>query len=162
MEELKNRFDSSEMKEKLELFKAETFLPQLSPNKDIPEIIQKLLILANIKNLDPVTIAEYSVILETYSLYLIMEENRCNSYLNWCESNLKHIVGKKCQEVPPAYFSEKDIYIRANDDNAVFLEEQKLIAQTKLDTIKGVSSKLKFIGDNLRGLAYAKKQMFRN
>lgn len=156
MEELKNRFDHADAAEQLELMKAEIHLPNLAPPDGIDEIIKGLSNQEYIRSLDIATICDHMVLLASYMLFLTIYENRVASYFNWCESNIKYIVGKNLDQVPVNYFTEKDWYIRSHEDNAIKLEAMKLTLQVKLDTLKNLGFKLNTIYDALKAMQLAK------
>lgn len=147
---LNNRFDAKEMAERIERFKADSYFPNITPSDDIVSVINSLGKRDFIKNISPIDASQYLLQLSQYALFLNTQENRCNSYLNWCENNIKQIVGRHLLDAKGFTFQEKDLEIRSNDEMALFLEEQKLLAQTKLDTVKFLSQKISFILDALK------------
>ncbi len=152
----RSRFDHSEAAEQLELMKAEIHLPNLAPPEDIDQILKDLSNQEYIRSLDIATISDHMVLLAAYMLYLTIYENRITSYSNWCESNIKYIVGKNLADVPVNYFTEKDWYIRSHEDNAIKLESMKLTLQVKLDTLKNLGFRLNTIYDALKAMQSAK------
>jgi len=149
-ETLNNRFDSGEIAERLESFKAEVYYPTIQPNENVVSLINSLAKRDFIKALTPIDASEYLLQLSQYAFFLNIQENRCLSYVNWCENNIKKIVGKKLSDARGFSFQEKDLEIRAGDETASYLEEQKTITQVKLDTIKFLSQKMSFILDALK------------
>jgi hypothetical protein len=156
---VKNRFISDEFAEKLESFKAEIFFPNLTPPDNINQIIQKVSSANLIKTLSITDIAENMVLLSSYSLFLTKEENRLNAYINWCESNIKFIVGQQMNQIS-GYFQEKDLFIRSNDTNAIKLGELKLIAEVKLNSIKFIAQKISYLSDKLESFMFARKKEY--
>lgn len=155
-EKLLNRFDLGEMGEKVESMKAEIGFPEIKTSPNVITIINNLSDIGFIQKLHPTTISEYSVLLSTYSLYLTTQENKFKAYVNWCEANLQHLVGTLIGEAPGYGFEEKNQVIRSNYDKAKELEEQKLIAVTRLEVIRNTSIKLEFICNTLRNLYFEK------
>ena len=149
-QKLNNRFSAEEMAERLERFKADVYFPDIKPDDNIVNLINSLSKRDFIKNMTPIDGSEYLIQISQYALFLNIQENRCVSYVNWCESNIKQIVGKKLQEAKGFTFQEKDLEIRANDENASYLEQQKLVTQSKLDMVKFLSQKIHFIIDSIK------------
>jgi hypothetical protein len=156
MDNIKDRFSAAEMSALLEVFKAEIHFPNLTPPSHIQEILDFVSDRTKLRTLSSIDLAENAVMLSCYSIYLLSQENRCRSYSDWCESNIKYIVGQKIREVSGYGFQEKDIQIRSNDDTACGLEKMKLIAQTKLNTIYLLSHKIQFLVKSIEQLCYEK------
>ena len=154
---IKERIKSEEIAERLEIMKSDIFFPDLKPNKNINEIINQISNIESLRKLAPRDIAEYSTILATYSLFLITQENRIQSYINWCESNLKYLVGKNLPQLT-GYFEEKNLIIRSSEEHCINLDKIKLECQVKLDSIKMVSQKIEFLVQTLRNLMWEKKK----
>lgn len=153
----KNRADAHEAASYIQSFKTDIGLPLVDPINEMTEILTKFNDRPYIKSLSPVELMEYSLLLGNYSLYLTMQENRLIAFINWCESNIKIIVGKNLNEVS-GYFNEKDSYIRANEKTALELSDMKLVAQAKIDSIKWISTKIQHISDILDRLSHEKSK----
>ncbi|NBV99934.1 MAG: hypothetical protein EBR67_10610 [Proteobacteria bacterium] len=144
----------------LEIFKSELNFPNLSPPSNLNEILNSLSSFSIIKTLSPEMLSEYSVLLASYSLFLHIEENRYKAYADWCEHNIKRIIGENLNQVPIEignYYQNVEIYIRSNHAKARELDTKKSFALTRLEIIKGVSLKLDKMCDTLKGLSYAKR-----
>lgn len=157
-EKLQNRFDLGEMGEKVEVMKSEIGFPEIKASPNIVQIINNLSDLTFIQKLHPTTISEYSVLLSSYSLYLTTQENKYKAYVQWCEANLEHLVGTLLGEAPGYGFEEKNLVIRANHEKCKELNDQKLIAVTKLEVIRNTSIKLEFIANTLKNLYFEKRK----
>jgi len=158
-EGLKNRFDIKEMGSHIELMKSEMGFPEVRAPENINTLVNNLSNLEYLTKLSPLMISEYSVLLSTYSMYLAAQENKLNAYHDWCEANIKHLVGQLLEEAPGYGFQEKDLSIRSNHPTAAELCEKQLIAKTKLLVIKGISLKLEFICGTLKNLYYEKARI---
>jgi hypothetical protein len=158
-EKLKNRYDAEEMATKIEAMKSEIGFPELATSPNINQVINNLSNLDYLNKLGPMQIAEISTTISVYALYLNSEENRYKAYINWCESNLKHLVGTLLGEVSGYGFEEKNSTIRSNEKLACELTEKKLIAETKLQSIKDTSLKLEFVCNCLRNLYFEKNRV---
>lgn len=153
---VKNRHDVAEFTTAVEIMKSNMNFPNIKPPKNIGAILDIVSDTDAIRKLSGEQVAEYSVVLSAYSLYLGMEENRYTTFLNWCEGNMAFIVGKFVQDVDGYGFNEKNAYIRANEEHAVELNAKKLMAETKLTTIKFLSGKMDILAKQLQSLAYEK------
>ena len=138
------RLDTAEMAAILDSFKSDLKFPMVDPVNDMTEILTKINNRAFLKTLSPVETMEYAVLISNYSFYLTSQENRLIAFIGWAESNLKIIVGKNLRETE-GYFNEKDLYIRSHEENAIKLCDMKLVAETKLNTIKWQSQKLQLL-----------------
>lgn len=156
-----NRFDPDDVKSQIEMMKAELFFPSLEPPQNIQVIMKQLSDLTVLKSLSPMDLSEYSVLLDHYGLFLTTQENRLKSYLNWCESNIKYIVGKNIDKSYGYGFNEKDAFIRSNDMTAHDLEFKKLGVQAKLDTIQFMSLKISRLSDTVHNLAVEKHKFMK-
>lgn len=157
-EKLHNRFDLGEMGEKVEVMKSEIGFPEIRASPNIVQIINNLSNIDFIQKLHPTTISEYSVLLASYSLYLTTQENKYKAYVNWCEANLEHLVGTLLPDAIGYGFDEKNLVIRANHDKCRELNDQKLIAMTKLEVIRNTSIKLEFVCNTLKNLYFEKRK----
>lgn len=155
-----NRFDADKVAEQLEGFKADIYWSNLTPPANIQNILRDVTDQSRLRAFDSETISEYAVLLGAYSAYLTGQENRLTSYVNWCETNIKYIVGKQLADAPGYGFSEKDCYIRANDANAAGLEVKKMQTQAKLDAIKYLSQKMAFLSESLKNLGFEKRKSY--
>lgn len=156
-----NRFDKNQAVDELNLFKAEIAYPELKPPENIQDILSSLLSLNKLKTFGPVELNEYSVLLSAYALFLTNQENKSKTEINWCESNIKHIVGRELINTDGYGFVEKDHRIRSTHDVAKKLEAKKLEAQLKIDYIQNMSLKLHHITETLKNLAYEKARQRR-
>lgn len=156
-EPIKERTKPDEIAERLEVMKSEIFFPDLKPAKNISDIINILSNIESLRKLAPQDLAEYSVVLACYSMFLTTQENRISSYINWCESNLKYIVGKNLSQLT-GYFEEKNLTIRSSEEHCVQLDKIKLEAQVKLDSIKFTSQRIEFLVQTLKSLMWEKKR----
>ena len=152
---LKNRLVTDEIEDRMATFKAEIYFPTFTPPKNIQDIITKTSDLNMLKNMTPMDLGESATLLASYSLYMATQENKLKSFVNWCESNIKYIVGLHVQDVQ-GYFTEKDLYIRAKVEKAAELEGRKQAAQVKLDSLYFLSKKIEVLSDSLRNLAFEK------
>lgn len=159
MQEIKERLKTEEFAEQIETMKAEIYLPEFSPPENIQTIIKSLSSQEAISNLSVEEIAEYMVLIAKYSLDITLYENRLHSYHNWCESNLKYIVGKNLANVQAYSFAEKDHAIRSTEPHAVKLDNIKLSFQTRIDNIKYISQKLQLLYDALKNMQISKMKM---
>ena len=153
-----NRFVADEFAERIETFKAEIFFPDFTPPDNIKDIIQNISKADVLKTLGPSDLNEYAVLLSSYSLFLTQEENRLNAYINWCESNIKFIVGKEVENAFGSFYQERDLWVRAHDANAINLGTAKLSAEVKLNSIKFIAQKVQYLSERLEGLSYAKSR----
>jgi hypothetical protein len=151
----------SETVQEIELFKAEIHFPQIKPISNIQEIFNKVSDLTFIKSLSSYELMEYNLQLNYYALYLLTQENRLKSYINWCESNIKYLVGKNLDQVTGYGFSEKETKIRSVEENAVALDIEILKSKAKLDTIYFMSQKIQSLSDCLKNLSFEKSKMYR-
>lgn len=150
------RLNEQETKEDLELFKAEAFLPELKPSQEVQEFLQNLANTKYLRDLESLDLQEKAVQLAHYAAYLTSQENRLRSYINYCEANLRVIVGQKMSEAWGFTFPEKDLYIRTHDENAMELQAKKDTYQVKLDYIQFMANKLSQINDTIKGLCFEK------
>lgn len=148
----------AEIKQNIELFKAEAFFPDFKPSVDVQKFLQDIGDMKHLNRLTGGELLEYAVLLSHYSLSLTIQENRIKSHITWCETNLKQIVGRLLDQSFGFTFQEKDCYIRANEPRAVQLEEIKLQDQIKLDTIIFVSQKVHFLSEMVKSLALEKNK----
>lgn len=156
-----NRFESDEVTERLESAKAEMFFPNIQPPKDIEDIINNMTRQGNIRAMGPQEVTEYAVVLSSYSLYLSIQENRYTSFINWCESNIKYIVGREINNIDISlrgYFPTMDAWIRSNNPTAMELDNRKCTAQVKLDSIKFIAQRIQFLTDTLKNLSFQKNR----
>lgn len=158
---MENIYDVDGLDDRSEVFKASLYLPKINPKLlDIDGIFNILQSPGKLKTLPPETIFEYCSALAAYSLYITEQENKYTMIINWCESNIKFIVGREADNWP-GYFSEKDIMIRAHVPAAEKLGKQKMKAQANLDLLKNMSYKISYWTDVLKGLAIEKKKVNR-
>lgn len=153
----KNRLDPKEAAIALQNYKTEIGFPLIDPINNMTEVLTKLNDKGFLRSLSPSEVLEYSLLLGNYSLYLTIQENRMTAFINWCENNLKIVVGKNLNEVS-GYFNEKDCYIRANEKSAIELTDLKTVAQVKLDSIKWISPKIQYMSDVLSRLSNEKSK----
>lgn len=153
-----NRLIPDETKVEVEKMKAGIAFPNLKAYSDISDLINALGTPHVLQKLSPLDLAERAVTLSVYSLALTAEESRIRSYVNWCEANLKYIVGKKLDAAPGYGFNEKDAYIRANEEMAQTIDENRLMAQAKLDQLSFIAQKIHYIADAIKNLAYEKNK----
>lgn len=132
--------------------------PKMSPAAEIADILEKICSHKHLRSLGTIELSEYSVLLASYSLFLTKEEAELNSIVQWCESHIKHIVGRNIQEVQ-GYFNEKDHYIRSHDTNAMALDEKKSVAEAKLNSIRYISQKINYLSEVLNNLSREKNNM---
>jgi hypothetical protein len=155
---VQNRFLPDEFAERIESFKAELFWPDLTPPVEIEKILSICNSADSLKNLGAEDIAIYATVISSYAMYLTKEENRLQSYWNWCESNIKFIVGQKVEEAFGSFFQERDWYIRSHEQSAMKLGEVQLSAKVKLDSIRFIGQKLGHLSERLENLSYAKSR----
>ena len=155
------RLTETELKTQIDGFHETIKLPKAIPTEPIEDIVSKITSHRQLRALGTIELAEYGVLLSAYAYFLTQQEAALQSTVNWCENHIKLIVGKKVQEVN-GYFSEKDVYIRANEPNAAALEEKKALAQAKLDTIKFLSQRLQYLCDTVKLLATEHSRTRRN
>lgn len=155
---VENRFVADEFADRIETFKADIFFPDFTPPENIKEVIQNISKADVLKTLGPEDLNQHAVLLASYSLFLTQEENRLNSYINWCEANIKFIVGRELENAFGSYYQEKELWIRAHNVNAADLSTAKLSAQVKLDSIKYIAQKVQYLSERLEGLSYAKSR----
>src|SRR5262245_2229426 len=108
------------MSEEMEAMRSEIRFPNLKAPDNINDIINEISSMEKLRRLDPSTLNEYAVAISIYSLYLTHETNKLQAKVDWCESNIKHIVGLHIRSID-GYFNEKDCFIRANNDEATKL-----------------------------------------
>lgn len=155
-EPIQNRLKPLEIRERLEIFKAEIRFPSIKPPDKISDILNKLIDISTLKVLTAEQLSEHMVLLAGYNLYLCEQENRLIATINWCESNIKYIIGKNVDQIE-GFFTEKELKIRANEQNAQELEKIKLEMQVKLDSIKNLGFKIDFVTNNLKNLYYERR-----
>lgn len=151
-----NRLNPDELSARLESMKAEMYWPEFNPPKNITDLLNTVSSLEYLRRLGSTDLAEYSVMLGAYALFLNTQENRLTAYINWCESNLRFLVGQKAHDVE-GYFTEKDLYIRANDPDCKKLENIKLECQVKFDAIKDIHKRLEFFIGTLKNLYFERR-----
>ena len=159
MKTLNDRFDINEAADLLKEYKEEIKFPTLKPPQDIEFILDNLGSNEYIKSLCREDISSLMVSLSLYSLFLTSQEARLKTYVNFCESNIKFIVGENMNSMQ-GYFNEKDLAIRATNDLAKDYEAKKLSAHLKLDSIMFISQKLEKLGDVLKTLYFEKKKAY--
>ena len=153
-----NRLDEKEMAAELEIMKSQLVLPNSAPLEDIEKALESVSNLKILQTLSPTTLSEYSVILGRYSFDLNLYENKTNSFIKWCESNIEYIIGRNLANTPYTFFTEKANYIRANEEHAIALDKAKHVAETKLAYIKFLSQKMAFLSDRVKDLALTKNK----
>jgi hypothetical protein len=151
-----SRFDESNFDVESSAIMADVSFPRLRPPTNVQAIMDDLSDRTKIKSLSPNDIREYSILLAAYNFYLCSEENKLRSYVNWCEGNIKHIVGLNMAEVDGYGFHEKDHKIRSCEPNAAALSEKKLAAEIKLNHLSFLGQKLQFLIESLKGMGYEK------
>ena len=150
-----NRYDDEEMGLDIESMRSDIKYPNIKPPNNINKILEEVSNLEILRKLDPMSVMEYASIVAYYSLYLSGEINKLEAYAKWCESNIKFIIGKRCQDIN-GYFTEKESYIRAHDELASSLDEKRIKAQTKFETLKFMNQKMQFLSETLQSLAKEK------
>lgn len=156
-----SRLDPKEISSEITSMKQEINFPVFTAKHSLAPLFENLLNSDFIQKMDGQTAQQYLLQISAYSLYVQIEQNKIRSYLNWCESNIKHIVGKELINVPRevgTYFTSQDVYIRANHKTANDLEEEKLKCQAKLDIIFDITKKMDFICDALKTIIYSKRK----
>lgn len=159
MEKVQNRFSADEHILMLETMKAEINFPQLRVPPNINTILNQSSDFALLKTLSPEDLSEYAVLLASYSLYLSIEENRYKSYIDWCENNIRTIIGQEMMNIPPeigTYFNNIDYYIRGNHSLAKELDVKKSLAQLKYTTIHKLNDRMNILIKALESLSYTK------
>ncbi len=156
-----DRPTEQETKEDLELFKAEIFLPELKPSAEIQKFLENVPNSQYLRDLASMDLQEKQVQLAHYAAFLTSQENRMRSFINYCENNIKVIVGRMMQEAWGFTFAEKDLYVRTHDANAQELQAKKDKAQVKLDYINFMGQKIQNIADTLKGLCFEKNRVSR-
>jgi hypothetical protein len=151
-----------EIRDKMEIFKAEIKLPDFQPPRGINEFIQSISDYNQLQAKGPIELFESAVLLEHYSTFLVLQENRLKAYINMCENNLRNIVGQNLANSFGFTFQEKDLYIRTHEDNAKELERKKNETQVKLDYIQFMGQKLHQLSDIVKSLGYQKSRINRN
>lgn len=142
-----------EIVQEVEILKADIGLSTINPPDGITLLIQQLLDGQMIRALSPVEIREISVRLCAYAFFLQTQENRLVTFINFCEANLKHLVGKNTENVPGSFFQEKDLYIRAREPNAVAISKKKAMASARLDSVKFLAMRVDKLAEMLSELA---------
>lgn len=155
-----SRYSIEDTAQGIELFRAKLGFPPIKPPNNIDKIVSECGNLEVLSNIDPIRLAEYSVILAQYSFYLASEVNRLEAKAKWCESNIQNIVGKNINNIS-GYFNEKQSYIRSNDEHAMRLDEIRQQSQTEYECFKFLSEKIKFLSGSLDNLVRAKINMRR-
>ena len=145
------------MKQELEMFKSQLYLPTLKPDKDIQKILDEVSSYNHLRQCPLSEIFEYAIKLQYYSLYLVQEENRLNSYIHWCENCLEDVIGQFLDDVA-GYYAEKRNKIISQNDNARQYNMEIAKTTAKLDTIKYMSMNIKSLGELLRNFAYEKSK----
>lgn len=158
---LTNRLRPEEIQDRLVSFKSEIYFPEFRPPENIQDLVNKSSNINLLRAMTPMDLHESCVLLLSYSMYLTSQENSLKSFINWCESNLKYIVGGHLQDVQAYSFAEKDVSIRANVPQAAELETRKQAAQVKLDHLIFLSKKLEMLAESMRNLAYEKHKYAR-
>ncbi len=162
---VKNRFSPDEYTERLESMKAEIFFPNFRPPENIETIINELSNQAALRKLAPQDLSEYAIMLASYATYLSSQENRLTAFINWCEGNIKFVIGKRLDDVPEwlgNYYPTLDTYIRSHEENAISLENRKSVAQVKLDSIKFIAQRLQYLSETIKTLIFEKGKLGRN
>lgn len=151
-----NRFSGQDIKTELEIFKANIDLPHFSNSTKIQSIIDNL---STYSKLDPEKLSEYAMDISLYGLYLLQEENKLVATINWCESNIKIIIGQEAQNYGGTWYEEKKNIIVANNKTALQLDSLRTVAQVKLDSIKYMSQKLQYLADSLKRYSFEKRKI---
>lgn len=154
--------DEQDLSIEVEKFKSEIRFPNFQPSQNIQEIITVCSDKSLLTNMSHIQLQEMAIILAGYSLYLSVQENRINSYINWCEANIKGIVGRELQNSSAFSFQEKDLSIRMNNDHASKLESIKRDNEVKLGIIKNIGYKISFLSERLENLAREKRYSSRD
>lgn len=145
----------------IENFKAEVYYPNIKPNKQVQEFLNEIGDIKYLKSLAPLQLAEYSVMLAHYSVYLTTVENRLKSYIGYCSGNIKHICSKNLDKTPFTWYAEKVDYITANEPNAAELDKERASAQAKLDMIVFLSQKISYLAETIKDLRFAKQKEYK-
>lgn len=143
----------------LESMRAEIMMPSISPPEGIEVFLASVGNQQFIQALTALEISEYMVILSGYMIYLAQYENKLQSYNNWCEKNIKFIVGRNLANTPYSFFGEKEYYIRSNEENAQKLDKIQLGLQVRLDNLKNLSFRLNNLYDSLKVLQQTKMKI---
>ncbi len=159
VDEIQNRLSSEEPAKQLDEMRAELMMPDISPPDGIDALLSNIGNQQFIQALGPMEIGEYMVMLSAYMFYLAQYENKIQSYSNWCESNIKYIIGKNLANTPSTFFTEKDYYIRSNEPNAQKLDKIKLGLQVRLDNLKNLSFRLNNVYDAMKILQVTKMKI---
>ena len=125
--------------------------------EDIKAVIENVSDPAILKCLTSQELSQYMVELSVYALSLKNSENRFKSYMNWCDANIRYIVGCKLPDVTAYSFQEKDLIIRSSDPTAREFEVKRLSAQVKLDSIREIPDKIEVLINTLRNFYFERR-----
>lgn len=153
---MSNRFSGEEVKEDLEFYKAEISFPEFQAPSNIQEAINSL---SNHRTLDPQTLHEKAIDFALYSLYLTQEENKLNALINWCNGNLRVIIGEEASNYPGTWYKEKEDIIIATHEMAKQLDSIRSLASVKLDTIRYMSQRMQILSEALKKFSYSKQRL---
>lgn len=147
-----NISDAGEVKQSLEIYKAEIKLPSFAPQMDIDAMIH-ILSSGDLGKLDSVTLADYALKLTCYAAYLTSEINRHRTAIKWAESNLRNLFGYYSRSLTDFSYQEKFAYFVANNEDAAKFEKIRMTAETKLNMIEAIDQKIHFIAQMVQNLA---------
>jgi hypothetical protein len=155
-----NRLNPNDVKVELDKMRTGLHLPSFKSHSSLTEILDGLSDPIKLKAMSPIELVENAVVLAKYSLDIAIEEGRIKSFMNWCEANIKHLLGQNLHDMPTfCYgFNEKDCYFRARNENAQNLDKDRLVAQAKLDQLLFLAQKVQYIAGMLKNLADEKNR----
>jgi hypothetical protein len=157
-----NIADPTAVKQYLEVYKAEIKLPSFEPQTDIDAMLH-ILSSGDIGKLDSVTLAAYCVKLSCYAAYLTTELNRHETAIKWAESNIRILLGQHVRNLTDYTYQEKMTFFIANNEDAAKFERIRVLAESKLNTLRNVDQRIQFITQMVQNLAkergWAKRNM---
>jgi hypothetical protein len=156
---MNNRYSGSEFAENIQLFNANLHLPTIKPTDNIAQVISDLEDRDIVQSLTPDMIDEYIITLNMYSWFLQQESNKLRSKIVFYKSNLDNVVGKNLGETPYSFFTEKRLYIIANNDTAQNYDKHLLELESQLAIISMYDKQISNLCESLRNLRFSRKQV---
>lgn len=152
-----SRYDPKEVSDDLEKMRSSMRFPNIEAPSNIDEIFQKLTN-SNLSAMSATMLYEYSIRLAAYAIYVKKEINSSKAKYDWCEANIKYIVGKQMSQMVGNYYgyNEKDAYIRGNDPEAMKLDQMALTSKARLNSLYGLDEQIRFLSTQVNSLAKEK------
>ncbi|TXT66093.1 MAG: hypothetical protein BAJALOKI3v1_50093 [Promethearchaeota archaeon] len=112
--------------------------------------------ISELRNKTPEILAEYSLELHRYALYIQQTVNKNKSWERWAKSKLNEVAAYYLVEIDSHYgFNERELIAKNNNDHARKLNKFLRNIQMRIDRLYNLSNNISAIADSIKDLRFA-------